>query len=93
MAGPGMTAPGRPGSAEAAGNGWRGPESTCPGLGPPVAGPGSGLAAGGVGRPGAITAAGACKGLETTGGAGGGAETTGGAGGGAAGGGATRGAS
>ena len=80
VAAPGMGAPGpetrAPSDAAAAGgNGWRGPERTCPGRG---AGPGKGLAAGGAGLPGAITATGGA-------GDGGWATTDGGAEGGAAG--------
>jgi len=55
MEGTGPPGPGRCVSGDADGNGARGPERTCPGLGAP---PGSGFAAGAVGRPGAITAAG-----------------------------------
>jgi len=63
VAAPGMGAPGpetrAPSDAAAAGgNGWRGPERTCPGRGAEVAGPGKGLAVGGAGLPGAITATG-----------------------------------
>jgi hypothetical protein len=54
----------------AAGNGWRGPERICPGLGGAVA-PGSGLALGAMGRPGAITTAGATVCGAGRGGAGG----------------------
>ena len=58
---PGIAAPGpetRVASAGVVGNGWRGPERICPGRGEGVEGPGNGFAAGMVGRPGAITAAG-----------------------------------
>ena len=50
--------PGRRPSPGAGGNGWRGPERTWPGRGAGGPAAGSGLAAGGTGRPGAITAAG-----------------------------------
>ena len=61
--GPGIAAPGpemrTPSGAALGGNGWRGPERIWPGRGAGDAGPGSGLAAGGAGRPGAMTATGA----------------------------------
>jgi hypothetical protein len=74
MAGAGPPGVGLPPSEGAEGKGWRGPERTCPGLGPGPAEEGIGLAEGAVGLPGAITAAG---GIAVFGGAGAGAGAAG----------------
>jgi len=64
----GLGAPGRAASPGVAGKGCLGPDSTCPGFGAGVDGPGNGFAAGGTGRPGVKTAAGGvCPGVPSGG--------------------------